>query len=149
MVRCEFKMMARPEWMNGFGTMHGAEYVKILDELAGVTADAHEPIPFVTGTMHYFRLLVPVYARDVLRAVGTVLYTTRHSVVVETSLYVRRRLTNEEQLAAHGYFTMVSKRKDGDAAPVSAYFHDDPDMRAHAEAVREAIERFGEIEPLS
>lgn len=149
MVRCEFKMMARPEWMNGYGTMHGAEYVKILDELAGVTADAHEPVPFVTGTVHHFRLLVPVHARDVLRAVGTVLYTTRHSVIVETSLYVRRRLTNQEMLAAHGYFTMVSKGDDGRPVPVAAYFHDDPDMRAHAEAVRNAINGFQNIEPLS
>lgn len=113
-----FQMMVREEWMNRFGSLHGGEYAKFMDELAGVTADRYAPLTFVTGTIHHLRYLNPVYAGDVLKGVGEVVLTGHHSILIEVRLFVIHRLTQEEKPAAHAFFTMVQKERGANAPMV-------------------------------
>lgn len=117
-----FSLMVRPEWLNGYGGLHGAEYVKICDELAGVTADGYCPISFVTGTICGFQFIRPAHVRDILRATGKVLFAKGRQIGIEIKLYVRPRLQTEEMLCAKGYFVMVPMDQE---QQVPAYWPED------------------------
>lgn len=140
-----FNMMARPEWMNGFGSMHGSEYIKIMDELAGVTADWYDPKPYVTAGIHDVRIIEPVFARDVLRGEGLVVLTKRHAVVVKTQLYVRHRLGLEEKLAAQGIYVMVPRKDAAMSREVEPFIPETEEEKIFQEKLLAAMTAFKDL----
>lgn len=140
----EFTLMVRPEWLNTNDHLHGAQYVQICDELAGVTADWYYPTHFVTGTIHDFRYLVPAKARDILRVTGRVLYAHGRVVAVETLMYLRRRYEREEVLCASGYFLMVAMQAPGEHIVVPDYWPEGGEALATARRLQDAHRHFRE-----
>ncbi|MFP5527218.1 hypothetical protein ACLGL1_01890 [Peptococcus simiae] len=114
-----FEIMLRPEWLNGSGTYHGGEMLKLMDELCGSLATVYDPRTYVTGFIHGVSLTGSPTVRNIIRGYATICYTTPRTVAVEVTLYYRKRseARDKERVCAHGYYIFVGIDGDEPIAP--------------------------------
>ncbi|MFM9413639.1 hypothetical protein ACKQTC_04585 [Peptococcus simiae] len=104
-----FEIMLRPEWLNGSGTYHGGEMLKLMDELCGSLATVYDPRTYVTGFIHGVSLVGSPTVRNIIRGHAAICYTTPRTVTMEVTLYYRKRseTRDKERVCAHGYYIFV------------------------------------------
>jgi acyl-CoA hydrolase len=119
-----------PYHSNIMGNVHGGELMKIMDNVAGITAFKHAKGDAVTARVDEIVFLKPVHIGDILTCVGQLTYVGTSSMQIMVSIYVNdfnSEIMPEPSLKA--FFTMVHLVNDK-PAPVPRLVVHSPEEKA-------------------
>jgi acyl-CoA hydrolase len=128
--KAETCMIMEPYHSNVMGNVHGGELMKIMDNIAGITAFKHAKGDAVTARVDEIVFMKPVNIGDIVTCVGQLTYVGRSSMQIMVSIYVND-LNSEIQPEASltAFFTMVHL-VDGKAAEVPRLIPKTPEEEA-------------------
>jgi acyl-CoA hydrolase len=98
----------RPEQANIFATLHGGEFVKLMDTSAGICALRHADAPVATKAIRRVIFHQPGYVGD-LAVCRSRLTFVRHKVMeIWVEFHTRRPESEDLALCASGFFYYVA-----------------------------------------
>jgi len=101
----KISLEARPDMFHAAGAVHGSVYFKLLDDAAFFSANSLEEANFVLTANFTIYLTRPVSSGQI-RAVGTVVDSTRSQFIAQSILY-----DSEEREIAHGLGSFARSRR--------------------------------------
>ncbi|MBF0472573.1 MAG: acyl-CoA thioesterase [Nitrospirae bacterium] len=111
--------VAMPTQANPAGNIHGGEIMKMMDNCAYVTAQKHCLQNAVTAAVDEIEFHSPVYVGNLITCTGTLIYTSRSSMLVTIDVVVECLKTGAVTCALTGFFVMVALDASGKPTPVS------------------------------
>jgi acyl-CoA hydrolase len=97
-----------PELTNHNNTMHGGEVMRVMDEIAFITATRFCRKGIVTVSCEKVDFTQSLPAGTMVEVIGKVIEVGNTSLKVEVELYVEQMLTDERSRAVKGVFTLVA-----------------------------------------
>tara|TARA_B110000211_G_C13997673_1_gene516967 strand:- start:331 stop:717 length:387 start_codon:yes stop_codon:yes gene_type:complete len=96
-----------PELTNHHNTMHGGEVMRIMDEIAFITATRFCRKDIVTVSCEKVDFTQSLPAGTMVEVIGKVIEVGNTSLKVEVELFVEQMLSDERSKAVRGVFTLV------------------------------------------
>jgi acyl-CoA hydrolase len=134
---------------NNSGNIHGGTIMKLVDEVAGISAVKFCRTKVVTVSMDRMDFLVPVYVGDVVTFMSTVNAAWRTSMEIGVRVQAEDLATGEIRHSNTAYLTYVAIGDDGRPIPVPEALAEGPlqerrmreaqQRRTHRLALRETL----------
>lgn len=101
-------MIMEPRHTNAAGNVHGGELMKIMDDIAGITAFKHAKGNVVTARVDELVFHRPVHVGDIITCSGQLTYVGTSSMQVMVTLMVNDLHDDfAPEVALTAFFTMV------------------------------------------
>lgn len=97
-----------PEITNHHNTMHGGEAMKLMDEIAFITATRFSRQAYVTVGTEKVNYKHPIPASTLVEVIGRVLKMGETSLKVEVKIYVEELYSEKRIEAVDAVFTLVA-----------------------------------------
>jgi acyl-CoA hydrolase len=107
-----------PEIANHHGTMHGGEVMRIMDEIAFITATRFCRKGIITVSCEKVDFKQSLPAGTMVEVIGKVIKVGNTSLKVEVELFVEQMLIDDRKKAVKGIFTLVAIDENKKPTPV-------------------------------
>ena len=97
-----------PELINHHNTMHGGEVMRIMDEIAFITATRFCRKEIVTVSCEKVDFAESLPAATIIEVIGEVVEVGNTSLKVKVDLYVEEMLSDKRKKVVRGLFTLVA-----------------------------------------
>ena len=97
-----------PELTNHHNTMHGGEVMRVMDEIAFITATRFCRKGIVIVSCEKVDFSQPLPAGTMVEVIGKVIQVGNTSLKVEVELYIEQMLSEDRSKAVVGVFTLVA-----------------------------------------
>lgn len=113
-ARAESFLITEQVHSNPLGNAHGGEMVKLMDNVAGITALKHCKGTVVTASIDEVVFHKPIPIGSIVTCIGQLVYVGRSSMQIMTKILVNEiGKDTEPETAITGLFTMVSIDENG------------------------------------
>lgn len=107
-----------PNTTNHYDTLFGGEALKLMDEVAFITATRFSRKKMVTVSSSKVDFTMPIPADTIIEVRGSIVRVGRSSVDVQIDIFKEEMYEDERVLAVQGLFTMVAVNDHKDPIPV-------------------------------
>jgi acyl-CoA hydrolase len=138
-----------PTDANSAGFVHGGVVMKLVDEVAGLTAVRHSRRRVVTAAADRMTFLLPIHIGELVTLNASVNAAWTTSMEVGVRVEAENPLTGEVRHTNTAYLTLVAVDDEGRPAPVPGLHLSSPDeQRREAEAQLRRSNRLTEREQI-
>jgi uncharacterized protein (TIGR00369 family) len=112
-------VLMQPAQANSFGSIHGGEIMKLMDNTAGALAIRYAKSHVVTARVDQLEFLRPVYVGNLVTCRGKIAYVGKTSLEVFLTVEVEEIATGKKSdRALEAFFTLVALDAQGKPKPV-------------------------------
>ena len=106
--RTETCMIMEPAHSNSMGNVHGGELMKIMDNVAGITAYKHAKGAVVTARVDEIIFHEPIHIGDIIACIGQLSYVGKSSMQIMVEVLVNDiKDDSKPKKALSAFFTYV------------------------------------------
>lgn len=107
-----------PNTTNHYDTLFGGEALKLMDEVAFITATRLARKNMVTVSSSKVDFTMPIPADTIIEVRGTVIRVGKTSTDIQVNIYKEEMYADERILAVQGLFTMVAVDDNKEPIPI-------------------------------
>ncbi len=97
-----------PNTTNHYDTLFGGTAMKLMDEVAFLTATRFTRMVVVTISSERIDFKKPIPHGSIIELIGRVIYTGNTSLKVSVEIFIEQMYSNEREKAISGIFTFVA-----------------------------------------